>query len=158
VLEYSLGSLPAGAVITGATVAYSLTGVLNGVTFPQGVGTSTPPILSLSMFDGGDGVVTLADMLKPDVEVGLQTAPVVGLNTFTLADLSGLNLRPGPYVGFSLLDVGAHGSGASMALGASGPILTIDYVMAPEPASAGVLGAGVVLLLRRRRGSVGSQG
>lgn len=158
-LEYSLAALPENVVVTGATLTYTITYVQNGMVYVDGQYGFAPPHLVFSTFDGGDGEVMLADMLKPDITVGVDAAPVVGLATLTLGDMTSFNDRASDYVGLSVMeDLWIPQCGAGMSFAAEAvPTLTVEYVL-PEPASAGVLGVVGVMLLRRRSRTRGAMG
>jgi hypothetical protein len=146
-VEFSLASLPAGAVITSATINYKITQLQYG--------NAPAPHLIVTAHDGVDGVATLADIGKtPSVTVLSQQIPILGVYTSTFTDLSFLNDRgnklPSGYLGLNFSDNDFGYSESVSVAQADGPHLTITYAL-PEPASVGMLGVGVLMLLRRRR-------
>ena len=161
VLEYSLASLPADAVVTRATITCNLLDVSDGLTFkpPPPVGPTPPPFMwTIYMYDGKDGQVTLADVSRsPEVFAATETLKASSspsLHTTTLINnVYFLNQRsfwiPSGYLGIELDDTGEAWTGATVDLVVS-PALTLTYTV-PEPASVGMLGVGILMLSRRRR-------
>jgi hypothetical protein len=152
-LEYSLASLPSTAVVTSATVSYDVTAVIAG---HVGLDTPVPFQLQVSMHDGVDGQTTYANMFNsPTLDLPVQTILTPGLYTSDISDLSFLKTRsahfPGGYMALNFTDVGYFYTRGEISLSSSTPVVTINYTLAPEPASLGSLGVGMLMLLRRRR-------
>jgi hypothetical protein len=155
-VEFSLQSLPANAVVTSAAFSYEV----GAQHFAGALGGPCP--LQIYYQDGVDGVATSADFGRtPSFTLATQMIDKLGVYTAGFADVSPLNNRsslfPTGYVGFVLASLAwdteadIYFSDVPPPHTQQLPTLTISYVV-PEPGSVGVLGVGMMMLLRRRGG------
>ena len=118
------------------------------------------PSISINLYDGGDGTVTLADVSKSTFNVA-QSQDITSTGVFTTSFFSVIPLNnrttdfPSGILGLSFaprvegLQTGIWSNEAAISFGLQPPVLNITYV--PEPASLSVLFLGAGLLLRRRK-------
>lgn len=147
-LKYSLASLPSNATVTSASFTYGV----NLVSSPNG----THPSFSISLYDGGNSQVTMADLSKDLVNVAQSQDLSLGTYTTDFFSVSALNNRntsfPSGYVGVNLFprieSYQARVSSVEQArqYGDQAPVVTITYTV-PEPASIALLGAAGALAL-----------